>query len=140
LALRANTKPGDGQARHLLSVIEEKIGDPPAKTNHSRAKVSGLGRAAFLTVIFLLCVEPFLLLLAAVSTDSFVGRAIHHLPILWLPLWAVFALWVTLDTAGFYGLAGPRPDPLGAKGLKLSALGLTNVATALVFLIATKGK
>ena len=140
LALKANAEPEDEQARHLLSVIERTTGDYSTNADRSRAQVSRLGRAAFLAVIFLLCIEPLLLLLAAMSSDSFIGRALHHVPILWLPLWALFALWVTLDTAGFYGLAGPRPDPLGAKGLKLSALGLTNVATALVFLIATKGK
>jgi len=127
------------QARHLLSVIESKIGEPPAKTIYNRAKVSRLGRVVFLTAMVLLCVEPLLLLLSATSSDSFVGRAIHHVPILWLPLWTVFALW-DAGYGGSYGLAGPHPDLLEAKGLKLSALGLTNVATALVFLIATKGR
>ncbi|SRR6266550_4531689 len=140
LALSKNAEPEDEQARRLLSVIERTTGDYSTETDRDRDKVSRLGRVTFLTVIFLLYTEPILLLLAAISSDSFIGRALHHVPILWLPLWALFALWVTLDTAGFYGLAGPRPDPLGVKGLKLSALGLTNVAAALVFLIATKGK
>ncbi len=124
LALQANTKPGDRQAARLLRALQETT--PPvynrvnARDVH-RPKVSGGRWAAFLAVVAALCAEPLLLLVAVVAGGSAVGKAVHQLPVFWLPMWAVFALWVTLDNSRFYSLIGERPDPLEAKGLKLSA-------------------
>ena len=97
-------------------------------------------RAAFALVLLLLLATPLLLLLAAVSTGSALHDIVDRLTVIWFPIWAMFAVWVALDASALYGFAGPRPDPLGPKALRLSGLAVANIASMFLFLILTKGK
>ena len=88
----------------------------------------------------LLIATPAFLFVAAVSNDSTLYGFLGQTTMFWFPLWAIIAVWVTLDASALYALIGPRPDPFGPKALRLSALGVANVAAMFVFLILTKGK
>ena len=98
------------------------------------------GRTIFAVVLMLLIATPAFLFVAAVSDDSRLYGVLGQITVFWFPLWAIFAVWVTLNASALYGLIGPRPAPLGPRALKLSALGLANVAAMFLFLILTKGK
>jgi hypothetical protein len=97
-------------------------------------------RPTFAAMLLLLLATPLPLLLAAGSTGSALHDIVEQLSVIWLPLWAVFAVWVALDASALYGLAGPRPDPLGPKALRLSGLAVANIVSMFLFLILTKGK
>ena len=94
----------------------------------------------FAVILVLLIATPAFLFVAAVSNDSTLYGFLGQTTMFWFPLWAIIAVWVTLDASALYGLIGPRPDPFGPKALKLSALGFANVAAMFLFLILTKGK
>jgi hypothetical protein len=55
--------------------------------------------------------------------------------VLWFPLWAIVAVWVMLDPSALYAFIGHRPDPFGAKAVKLAVLGFANIAAMFLFLI-----
>ena len=97
-------------------------------------------RTIFAVILVLLLATPAFLFVAAVSNDSTLYGFLGQTTMFWFPLWAIIAVWVTLDASALYGLIGPRPDPLGPKALKLSALGFANVAAMFLFLLLTKGK
>ena len=97
-------------------------------------------RTIFAVVLVLLIATPAFLFVAAVSNDSTLHGFLGQTTVFWFPLWAIIAVWVTLDASALYGLIGPRPDPFGPKALRLSALGFANVAAMFLFLILTKGK
>jgi hypothetical protein len=98
------------------------------------------GRTIFAAVLMLLIATPAFLFVVAVSNDSTLYGVLGQITVFWFPLWAIFAVWVTLDASALYGLTGPRPDPFGPKALKLAALGFANVVAMFLFLILTKGK
>ena len=79
-------------------------------------------------------------MVAAFPTDSALHGGLAHSTMFWFTLWAVFAVWVTLDASALLGLVGPRPDPLGPKALRLSALAVANIVSMFLFLILTKSK
>jgi hypothetical protein len=83
---------------------------------------------------------PAFLFMAALSNDSTLYGVLGQVTMFWFPLWAIFAVWVTLDASALYGLVVPRPHPFEPKALRLSALGPTNIAAMFLFLILTKGK
>ena len=114
------------------------MGDAPDDLGVPRVSTSR--RAAFAAVLLLLFATPLLLVMATVSTDSALRGVVERLITLWFPLWAVFAVWVALDASALYGLAGPRPDPLGPKALRLSGLAVANIISMFLFLLVTKGK
>jgi hypothetical protein len=107
----------------------------------SGAPQPGIARKIiFAGSLLLLLATPVLLLTTAVSNGSAVRDALTRLSVFWFPAWAVFAVWVTLEAAAFYGFIGPRPDPLGPTALRLSALGFVNIAAMFLYLILTRGK
>lgn len=106
--------------------------DPP-RTGVPQASI--IRRTAFVAVLCFLIATPLVLLLAAVSTPSGLQPALSRFSVFWFPVGAVFAVWVILDAAALFGFAGPRPDPLGPKALSVSALGVANIASMLLFLI-----
>ena len=97
-------------------------------------------RTIFAVILVLLIATPAFLFVAAVSNDSTLYGFLGQTTMFWFPLWAIIAVWLTLDASALYALIGPRPDPFGPKALRLSALGVANVAAMFVFLILTKGK
>ena len=97
-------------------------------------------RTIFAVILVLLIATPAFLFVAAVSNDSTLYGFLGQTTVFWFPLWAIIAVWVTLDASVLYGLIGPRPDPFGPKALRLSALGFANVAAMFLFLLLTKGK
>ena len=114
--------------------------DPPSDGRVHVPQASILRRAAFVVVLLLLFAMPLLLLMAAVSTGTVLRSILEPHTAFLFPLWAVCAVWVTLDSSALYGFAGPRPDPLGPKALSLSALGIANIVSMFLFLILTKGQ
>lgn len=100
--------------------------------------VSIFRRATVAAVVFVLCFVPLLLDIA--STDSGLRAWLVSFVIFWFPLWVVFAVWVTLDAAALFSLAGPRPDPLGSKAFTISLLGLVNIVSACLFVGLSGGK
>jgi hypothetical protein len=106
----------------------------------SVSRMSLLQHAVFALVLLCLIAIPTFLFVVVVSHDSKLHEVLDHITVFGFPLWAIFAVWVTLDASALYGLIGPRPDPLGPRALRLSALGLANVAAMFLFLILTKGK
>ena len=102
-------------------------------------KTTARRRSIFAVIIVLLIATPAFLFVAAVSNSTLYGF-LGQTTMFWFPLWAIIAVWVTLDASALYGLIGPRPDPLGPKALKLSALGFANVAAMFLFLLLTNGK
>jgi hypothetical protein len=103
-------------------------------------KTTARRRSIFAVIIVLLIATPAFLFVAAVSKESTLYGFLGQTTMFWFPLWAIIAVWVTLDASALYGLIGPRPDPLGPKALKLSALGFANVAAMFLFLLLTNGK
>jgi hypothetical protein len=97
-------------------------------------------RTIFAVILVLLIATPAFLFVAAVSNDSTLCGFLGQTTVFWFPLWAIIAVWVTLDASALYGFIGPRPDPFGPKALRLSALGFANVAAMFLFLLLTKGK
>jgi hypothetical protein len=97
-------------------------------------------RTIFAVILVLLIATPAFLFVAAVSNDSTLYGFLGPTTVFWFPLWAIIAVWVTLDASALYGFIGPRPDPFGPKALRLSALGFANVAAMFLFLLLTKGK
>src|SRR5882762_1391311 len=79
-------------------------------------------------------------MVAAFPTDSALHGGLAHSTMFWFALWAVFAVWVTLDASALLGLVGPRPDPLGPKALRSSALGIANIASMCLLVIMTRGQ
>jgi hypothetical protein len=75
-------------------------------------------KIAFVVVFVLLFSTPALLLLAAVSANCPLRGILAQTTAFWFPVWAVFAVWVTLDSSALFGFVGPRPDPLGHKALR----------------------
>jgi len=106
----------------------------------SVSKTSTGRRTIFAVILVLLIATPAFLFVAAVSDDSKVYGVLGQTTVFWFPLWAICAVWVTLDASALYGLIGSRPDPFGPKALSLSALGFANVAAMFLFLLLTKGK
>jgi hypothetical protein len=98
-------------------------------------KVSILWHTIFAVVVLFLIATPSFLFMAALSTDSALHGVLAHITVFWFPLWAILAVWVTLDASALYGFVGPRPDPFGPKALRLSALGFANIAAMFLFLI-----
>ncbi|PYX44343.1 MAG: hypothetical protein DMG83_14080 [Acidobacteria bacterium] len=103
-------------------------------------KASILRHTVFVVALLLLIATPSFLFIATVSTDSTLHGVLGHITVFGFPLWATFAVWVTLDASALYGFVGPRPDPFGPKALLLSAQGFANIATMFLFLILTNGK
>jgi hypothetical protein len=103
-------------------------------------KASILRHTVFAVALLLLIATPSFLFIAAVSTDSTLHGVLSHITVLGFPLWATFAVWVTLDASALFGFVGPRPDPFGSRALGLSALGVANIAAMFLFLILTNGK
>ena len=77
-------------------------------------KASVVRRTVFAVVLFLLITTPLVALLAAMTLGSNLHRAEQFTPF-YFPIWAVFAVWVVLDSPAVLGLLGPRPDPFGPK-------------------------
>lgn len=103
-------------------------------------KASLVRRVAFALLLLVLLAVPLLLLTAAVSIGSPLNRILAPHAAFWFPPWAVFTVWVALDASALYGFVGPRPDPLGGKALRLSAVGIANIISMFLFLIVTKGR
>ena len=103
-------------------------------------KASILRHTVFLVALLLVIATPSFLFIATVSSDSTLHAVLAHITVFGFPLWASFAVWVTLDASALYGFVGPRPDPFGPKALLLSVLGFANIATMFLFLILTNGK
>lgn len=101
-------------------------------------RISAFRRAVFGAVLLLLIGTPSFLLIAAFSTISELRSIIAQIAVLWFPFWAVFGVWVAFKAATLYSLVGFRPDPLGPRALKLSALGVANVVAMFLFLILTR--
>jgi hypothetical protein len=78
---------------------------------------------------------PLGLLFVGLSRDASAYGKINPFPQLGAAVWAVLSIWVTLDGAWIYSLAGPSSDPLGPEGVSLTVLGLVNVIAVLLFLI-----
>jgi hypothetical protein len=97
-------------------------------------------RTIFAVILVLLIATPAFLFVAAVSKDSTLYGFLGQTTMFWFPLWAIIAVWVTLDASALYSFVGPRPDPFGSKALGLSALGVANIAAMFLFLILTNGK
>ena len=102
-------------------------------------RTSVVRRTVFAAVLFLLITTPLVVFLAAVILGSNLDRA-EQFTLFYFPIWAIFAVWVVLDSPALLGLLGPRPDPFGPKALQVSALGIANLAVMFLFLIVTKGK
>jgi hypothetical protein len=102
-------------------------------------KTSFLRRSVFRTALIFLIAIPSCLFVAALSPYSALNEFLAPHTAFWFPVWAVFAVWVTLDAPALYGFIGPRPDPFGPKAIKLSILGIANVAALFLFLIFTNG-
>jgi hypothetical protein len=82
---------------------------------------------------------PIVLLLNGVSSRWPVNKGVGALWAFWITLWAVFSVWVSLDADSLCRIVEPRSDPLGAKTLGLSLLGIANVVSVLLFLISSRG-
>ena len=83
---------------------------------------------------------PLFLVVAALSGSSTLVNVPAHTAVYWFPLWAPFAVWVTLDAPALYRLVGPQQDPFGAKVISLSALGFANIVAMFLFLVLTNTK
>jgi hypothetical protein len=116
----------------------EEVGGVPGDFGPPQAGI--LRKIAFATVLFFLFAMPVLLMMAAVSNGFALRDTLTRLTVFWFPVWAVFAVWVTLDAVALYGFIGPRPDPLGPKALGLSALGFANIVAMFLFVLLTRGK
>jgi len=131
--LEAKPAPGCENAQQLLDALK--------KRRISGAPRPGIVRKiAFVVALILLFAAPVVLLTTAVSAELALRDSLARLTVFWFPLWALFAVWVTLDAVAFYGFIGPRPDPLGPKALGLSALGVVNLGAMLLFVILTRGR
>jgi hypothetical protein len=102
-------------------------------------QASILRRALFVALLFFLIANPLVLLVAAVSKNDMLHTPLARFSVFWFPVAAIFAVWVILDASTIFGFAGPRPDPFGSKSLSLSALGIANIASMLLFLILSGG-
>lgn len=125
----AKATPGSENTQQLLDALKK------------RAPQAGVVRKiAFVVVLLFLLAVPVVLLVTALSADLALRASLVQFTVFWFPVWAVFAVWVTLDAVALYGFVGPRPDPLGPKALGLSALGLANIGAMLLFLFLTRGR
>ena len=84
-------------------------------------------------------VMPIVLLLNGVPSRWPANKGVGALWAFWITLWAVFSVWVSLDADSLCRLVEPRSDPLGAKALGVSLLGIANVVSVLLFLISSRG-
>ena len=131
--LEAKAIPGSENTQQLLDALK--------KRKISGAPQPGVVRKiAFVVVLLLLLAVPVVLFVTTLSADLALRASLAQFTVFWFPVWAVFAVWVTLDAVALYGLVGPRPDPLGPKALGLSALGLANIGAMLLFLFLTRGR
>ena len=141
--LRAKAIPGNPQAKELfkqMTVMGEQMkSDRRSGETTARSRLPAGRRVAFAMAMLLLIATPIFISFVALTIGSNADRAAEYTPI-YFPIWAVFAVWVTLDAPALLGLVGPRPDPFGSKSLQLSALGVANLAAMFFFLILTKAK
>jgi len=84
-------------------------------------------------------IMPLVLLLDGVSSRWPANKGVGPFWAFWITLWAVFSVWVILDSDSLCRFIEARPDPLGAKALGLSLLGIANVVSVLLFLISSRG-
>src|SRR5579864_6736806 len=63
-------------------------------------------RTIFAVILVLLIATPAFLFVAAVSNDSTLYGFLGQTTVFWFPLWAIIAVWVTLDASALYGLIG----------------------------------
>jgi hypothetical protein len=85
-------------------------------------KASMLRHTVFVVALLLLIATPSFLFIAAVSTDSTLRGALAHMTVLGFPLWATFAVWVTLDASALFGFVGPIHSGLRLLGCLLWVL------------------
>ena len=95
-------------------------------------------RVVLAAVISILFVVPLTLLTTAVSEGSALQTVFVKTSLLWFPVWSTIMLLVTLDAPALFGFAGPRPDPFGPKALGMSALGIANIISMVIFLFVMK--
>ena len=113
-----------------------RMQDSNASAGDARSpQASVLRRAVFVALLFFLIANPLVLVVAAVSKNDVLHAPLARFSLFWFPVGAIFAVWVILDASAIFGFAGPRPDPFGPKSLSLSALGIANIASMLLFLI-----
>jgi len=143
--LRARAIPVDPQAEELfkqMTVIGEQMNvDSDRRSGEVTAqlRLPAGRRIAFAAAMLLLIATPIFIFVAALTLGPNADRAAEYTPICF-PIWASFAVWVTLDAPALLGLVGPRPDPFGSRSLQLSALGIANLAAMFLFLVLTKGR
>jgi hypothetical protein len=141
--LRAKTIPGDPRTEELLKKMrlmgEQTTAESDQRSGETTAqlRLPGRWRVAFAAAMLLLIAAPIFIFITAIGPNA--DRAAEYTPICF-PIWAAFAVWVTLDAPALLRLIGPRPDPLGSRSLQVSALGIANLAAMFLFLILTKGK
>jgi hypothetical protein len=76
-------------------------------------------RPTFAAMLLLLLATPLLLLLVAGSTGSALHDIVEQLSVIWLPLWAVFAVWVALDASAFIRFRWTSPRSVGSQGTQV---------------------
>ena len=114
--------------------------DSDAANECPALRVSIFSRAVFFVVLCFLIANPLLLILAGVSKDGGLQAALLRSLLFWLPLESIFVVWVVLDAPVLFGLAGHRVNPFESKSLRLSGLGIVNIASMLLFLTMSNGK
>lgn len=100
----------------------ERVRGSGGTANVRVLKVSISWHTIFAVSLLFLIATPSFLFWAALFTHSRLHSVLAHISVFWFPLWAIFAVWVTMDASALYGFVGPRPDPFGPKALRLSAL------------------
>lgn len=142
--LRARAIPGDPQAEELFKQMTAMGEEMKSESDRWSGKTTAQfrlpagRRVAFAMAMLLLIATPIFIFFVALTIGSNAHRAAEYTPICF-PIWAIFAVWVTLDAPALLGLVGPRPDPFGSRSLQLSALGVANLAAMFFFLVLTKG-
>src|SRR4029077_5206963 len=106
----------------------------------SAPKTTTRRRTIFAVILVLLIATPAFLFVAAVSNDSTLYGFLGQTTVFWFPLWAIIAVWVTLDASALYGLIGPRPDPLGPQGSEVVGSGFCECRCDVPFFDSHEGQ